>query len=140
MATKQTFIQQMQDLVVDLIEASLETTLDDRENLDVMVRGIADRTWDEVVTPGTSTTDKETFTNSFFTLQALEANSLTFAYAVIFEMFPVVTAYIDDTGAGNWREAGADIRIEPVNAFSIRILNTTAVDIDPDRIMLTVVG
>lgn len=140
MANKADFIQEMQDLVVDLIEASTESTLDDRENLDVMVRGIADRTFDEIATPGANSTDKDVFTNTLFTLQALEANSLVFTYVTVFEMFPVVTAYIDDTGAGAWRAAGADIRIEPVNSLSIRILNSTASDILPGRVKLTVVG
>lgn len=139
MATKADFIQEMQDLVVDLIEASTESTLDDRENLDVMVKGIADRTFDEIATPGANSTDKDVFTNTI-TLQALENNSQVFTFVTVFEMFPAATAYIDETGFGSWREAGADIRIEPVNPLSIRILNSTASDILPGRIKLTVIG
>lgn len=138
MATKAEFIEQMQDLVVDIIEASVGEELPDRQGIDWMVQGIADRTYDEIASPGLGS--GHDVLTSITNLIASEASSEVFTFIAVSSMFPVATAWIDDTGGGAWRAAHADIRIEPVSITQIRILNSTGADIPAGRVKLSVVG
>lgn len=138
MATKADFIQEMQDLVVDIIEANNGKDLPDRDGIDWTVQGIADRTYDEIATPGVGS-GVDVFT-SITNLIASEASSEVFTFIAVSSMFPAATAWIDDTGGGAWRAAHADIRIEPVSITQIRILNSTGADIPAGRVKLSVVG
>lgn len=138
MATKAEFIEEMQDLAVAIIEANTNKDLPDRDGIDWMIQGIADRTYDEIATPGIGS-GVDTFT-SITNLIANEASSEVFTFVSVSSMFPAATAYIDDTGGGAWRAAHADIRIEPVSVTQIRIYNSTGSDIPAGRVKLTVVG
>jgi hypothetical protein len=138
MATKSEFIEQMQDLVVDIIEANIEKDLPDRDGIDWMVQGIADRVFDEIASPGLGS--GHDVLTSITNLIASEASSEVFTFVAVSSKFPVSTAWIDDTGAGAWRAAHADIRIEPVSITQIRILNSTGSDIPAGRVKLSVVG
>jgi hypothetical protein len=138
MASKADFIQEMQDLTVEIIEANLEKELVDRDGIDWMVQGIADRTYDEISSPGVGS-GVDVFT-SITNLIASEASSEVFTFVAVSNKFPVSTAWIDDTGGGAWRAAHADIRIEPVSITQIRILNSTGSSIPAGRVKLSVVG
>lgn len=136
----------MQDLVIDLLEIAtgedMESELPDppgglpRDNIDVIVQGIADRAYDEISGPGGN---KEQFTNTIVLL-AFEGNNETFAYAFISDNWPIAQAYIDDTGSGDWRRAGDDIQIKPISTSQIRVSNTTGSSIAIGRVTLTVVS
>lgn len=138
MASKADFIQEMQDLVVAIIEANNGKELPDRDGIDWTVQGIADRTYDEISTPGVGS-GVDVFT-SITTLIASEASSEIFTFVAVSSMFPVATAWIDDTGGGAWRAAHADIRIEPMSITQIRIYNSTGSNILAGRVKLSVVG
>lgn len=138
MASKADFIQEMQDLAVAIIEAGVGEELSDRDGIDWMVQGIADRTYDEIATPGLGS--GHDVLTSITTLIASEASSEVFTFVAVSSMFPVATAWIDDTGGGAWRAAHADIRIEPVSISQIRIYNSTGSNILPGRVKLSVVG